>query len=419
MFAFPVSPRAAVTCVLIAVTAGVATACGGAPAASPASAADPKAPRPVKTVAAVESQLERVIAVTGTLAAEEQVTVSFKVTGRLDGLDVDLGSSVAKGQAIGRLVPTDFQLRVTQADAALQQARARLGLTAEGTDETVDLAKTALVRQAQAVLDQSRLTRDRAASFANQKIGSQADLDAAEANYRVAEGRYQDAIEEVRNRQALLVQRRTELELAKQALSDSRLTAPFAGRVRERHATPGQYLASGAPVVTIVRVNPLRLRVSIPERESSSVRVGQLVRVTVEGDSTVHNGRVVRISPAIEENSRTLSIEAEVGNPAGLLRPGSFANAEVVTEASDIAILVPASAIVSFAGVEKVFVVKDGKAVERRVTTGRRTTNQIEVLKGLSVGEPVIVSPGNLVDGAAVAASPLGGAVTMPGGGRP
>ena len=419
MFAFPASPRAAVTFILIVAATSMAAACGGRPSASPASAADPKAPRPVKVVAAIESQMERVIAVTGSLAAEEQVTVSFKVTGRLDSLDVDLGSTVQKGQAIGSLSPRDFELRVTQADAALQQARARLGLAADGTDETVDLAKAALVRQAQAVLDQSKLTRDRAASFAKQGIGSQADFEAADANYRVAEGRYQDAIEEVRNRQALLAQRRTELELAKQALSDSRLTAPFAGRVRERHATPGQYLATGAPVVTIVKVHPLRLRVSIPERESSSVRVGQVVRVTLEGDSTMHQGRVSRISPAIEENSRTMNIEAEVANPGGLLRPGAFANAEVVTEARDKAILIPATAIVSFAGVEKVFVVKDGKAVERRVTTGRRATNQVEVLKGLAVGEPVIVSPGNLVDGAAVAASPLSGAVAMPGGGRP
>lgn len=387
----------------------LSVACGSRPAASSGAAPDAKAPRAVQVTPAVESQLERTIAVTGTLAAEEQVTVSFKVTGRLDSLDVDLGSSVEQGQSIGRLTATDFMLRVSQADAALQQARARLGLVAEGSDDTVDVSRTALVRQAQAVLDQARLTRDRAASFAKAGIGSQADLDAAEANFRVAEGRYQDAIEEVRNRQAVLMQRKTERELARQALSDSRLTAPFAGRVRERHATPGQYLATGAPVVTIVRVNPLRLRVSVPERESSSVRVGQLVRVSVEGDPAAHEGRVARISPAIEEDSRTLSIEAEVANVSGLLRPGAFANAEIVTETRDQVILVPATAVVSFAGVEKVFVVKDGKALERRVTTGRRATSQVEILRGLTAGEPVVVVPGNLVDGAAVAITPTTG----------
>jgi RND family efflux transporter MFP subunit len=346
--------------------------------------------------------------VTGTLAAEEQVTVSFKVPGRLDSLEVDLGSTVGGGQLLGRLVPTDFELRITQSDAALQQARARLGLTGDEGDQ-IDPAQTAVVRQARAVLDQATLTRDRTAATAKKGIVSQADLDAAEAAFRVAEGRYQDALEEVRNRQAILSQRRIELELARQALSDSRLTAPFAGRVRERHATPGQYLAAGTPVATIVKVHPLRLRLSIPEREAASVRIGQLVRVSLEGDPAVYEGRVARVSPAIEEDSRTLSIEAEVANPGGTLRPGAFANAEVVTESRDTTVLVPSAAVVSFAGVERVFVVSGGKVAERRVTTGRRDGARVEVTQGLKPGDSVVVNPGNLVDGEAVAPAPGGG----------
>jgi RND family efflux transporter MFP subunit len=385
--------------------------CAGGSSAAPAAeggANGTSRPRTVSVAPAQEARLDRTVSVTGTLAAEEQVVVSFKVAGRLDSLAVDLGSSVGAGQVLGRLVPTDFELRVTQAEAALQQARARLGLTGEEGDQ-VDPAHTAVVRQARAVLDQATLTRDRTAATAKKGIVSQADLDAAEAAFRVAEGRYQDALEEVRNRQAILSQRRIELELARQALSDSRLTAPFAGRVRERQASPGQYLAAGAPVVTIVKVHPLRLRLSIPEREAAAVRVGLPVRVTLEGDATVHEGRVARVSPAIEEDSRTLSIEAEVANPAGTLRPGAFANAEVVTESRDTAILIPAAALVSFAGVERVFVVAGGKAAERRVTTGRRDGGRVEVTEGLKPGESVVVGPGNLVDGEAVAAAAAGG----------
>jgi multidrug efflux pump subunit AcrA (membrane-fusion protein) len=92
-----------------------------------------------------------------------------------------------------------------------------------------------------------------------------------------------------------------------------------------------------------------------------------------------------------------------------VLRPGAFANAEVVTESRDITILGPATTLVSFAGVDRVFVVKDGKAFERRVTTGRREADRIEVIKGLTAGEPVVVSPGNLVDGEAVSATNAGG----------
>jgi RND family efflux transporter MFP subunit len=133
------------------------------------------------------------------------------------------------------------------------------------------------------------------------------------------------------------------------------------------------------------------------------------VRVTLEGDTAVHEGRVARVSPAIEESSRTLSIEAEVANPTGTLRPGAFANASVVTESRDTTILVPAASVVSFAGVERVFVVSDGKAVERRVTTGRRDGTRVEVTDGLKPGETVVVNPGNLVDGEAVSLPLAGG----------
>jgi len=389
----------------------LSVACGGGSSSSPGGAAPATtaAARSVQVVKAAESRLESSIEVTGTLAAEDQVTLSFKVAGRLDSLAVDLGSHVEQGAVIGKMTSTDFVLRVNQADAALQQARARLGLVAGGSNDSVTVEDTAVVRQAKAVLDQAKLTRDRAETFVKDGIGSQANLDEATASWKVAEGRYQDAIEEVRNRQALLTQRRTELELAKQALTDSTLTAPFSGRVRERHATPGQFLGTGAPVVTIVKVNPLRLRLSIPEREASAVRTGLAVRVLLEGDPRVYEGRVSRISPAIEESSRTLSIEAEVANPNGVLRPGAFANAEVVTESTQVAILVPETALASFAGVDKVFVVTAGKATERRVTLGRRHDGQVEVLAGLKVGEDVVTVPGNLIDGEAVTAAGAGG----------
>ena len=189
----------------------------------------------------------------------------------------------------------------------------------------------------------------------------------------MAESRYQDALEEVRNRQAMLEQRRTELELARQAVRDSSLTSPLDGMVRERHVTEGQYLAAGSPAVTIVRMHPLRLRVSVPERDSQAVRVNQVVQVTVEGDTTSYPGRVARISPAIDEASRSLMVEAEVPNPDGAAASGLVCQrVDCLGTDSDRAVIVPTSALVTFAGVEKVLSVKDGKVVEKRVTVGRR-----------------------------------------------
>lgn len=370
--------------------------------------------REVEVVPATTDRLVRAVNVTGTLAAEEQVTLSLKVTGRLQELYVDLGSRVARGQVLARLVPTDFNLRVSQAQAALQQARARLGLPLEGEDDRVVVEQTSLVRSARALLEEAKLNRDRTATFVERGIAAKATLDSAEAALKVADSRYQDAIEEVLNRQAVLDQRRTELELARQAARDAQLTSPLDGVVRERHVTVGQYLAAGSPAVTIVRMHPLRLRVAVPEREAPQIRVNQQVQVQVEGDPNAHVGRVARISPAIDEASRTLMVEAEVPNRQGVLRPGSFANAAIVSDSAEPAVSVPSSALVTFAGVEKVLTVKDGKVVEKRVSVGRRERDRLEIVSGLAAGELVIAQPGNLVEGAPVRVA--GG--RAPSGGR-
>jgi RND family efflux transporter MFP subunit len=373
------------------------------PAARAQTAPTPPAARPVHVVAAAEGRLPRVVTVTGTLAADEQVAAAFKVEGRLGELTVDLGSRVRQGDVIARLDATDFGLRLEQAEAALRQARARLGLPLEGAEDRVDVEETSLVREARAVLDEARLTRDRSRQLWKEELIARAQMDAAVAQALVAEGRYQAAVEEIRNRQALLAERRSAVSLARQQLADTALRAPIDGAVRERRASVGEFLAAGAPVVTLVRVDPLRLRVSVPERDAPSIRAGQAVEVHVEGDPTAHRGRVTRLSPAIQEDSRTLVVEAEVANPAGRLRPGSFARAEIVIEADRTAVLVPRSAIVTFAGLEKVIGVQDGRTVEKRVRTGRRVGDRVEVTEGLAAGEPVVVEPGNLTGGQPVA----------------
>src|SRR5207302_2046127 len=131
----------------------------------------------------------------------------------------------------------------------------------------------------------------------------------------------------------------------------------------------------------------------------AGVRVGHAVALTVEGDPTVYRGRVVRLSPIVQEQNRTLLVEAEVPNERGFLRPGSFARVDIMTEVSQPVITVPSSAIIVFAGVEKVLVVRQGKSAEVRVTTGRRLGEDVEIVDGLKRGDPVIARPGNLVGG--------------------
>jgi RND family efflux transporter MFP subunit len=150
-----------------------------------------------------------------------------------------------------------------------------------------------------------------------------------------------------------------------------------------------------------VRIDPLRLRLDVPEREAQSIRNGQTVRVTAEGDAESYLGYVKRLSPTISEQSRVLAVEADVRN-SGRLRPGAFVRAEIVTNQTSTAVTVPPTAIVTFAGIDKVLVVENGKALEKAVTTGRRSSDWIEIKAGVNIGQTVVVDPGNLQSGQAV-----------------
>lgn len=360
--------------------------------------AEAREPRQVKIARVSEISMEQTVTVTGTLAAYDQATVSAKVPGRVKSIAVDLGSVVRQGQIIAQIEQQDYQLRLQQAEAALAQSRARVGLPPEGKDDRIDPEKTGTVRQAQALLDEAKLKLERAENLFQRGVLAKAQLDAAEAEHKVALSRYQDAVEEIRNRQALVVQRRSELEIARQQLADSSIYAPFNGVVQEKRASIGEYLAAGAPIVNVVRMDPLRLRAEVPERESRNVHVGLAVRVTLEGDPNVYGGKIARISPAISAQNRVLIVEAEVHNN-GQLRPGSYARVEIVSADNNLALGVPANAIVTFAGIDKVILVQDGKSVEKPITLGRRTSDWAEVLSGLKAGDVVVINPGNLQSG--------------------
>jgi membrane fusion protein, multidrug efflux system len=359
------------------------------------------AARAVRTAVVAEQRMERTVSVNGALAARDETTLSVKVPGRLQTIAVDLGSVVRQGQLIAQVEPRDYELQLKQAEALLGQARARLGLSLQGDDDKIELDQTSLVKEAKARLDEARKNRDRIESLAAQGILSQSERETADASYEVAANRYRDALEEANNRRAQLVQRRVEVDIARKQLADTAIQAPFDGAVQERRASQGEYLTAGSPVATVVRMDPLRMRVEVPEVAAAAVRIGQNVRLALDGDPSPHKGTINRVSPGITRDSHMLVVEADVPND-GSLRPGSFARAEIITKEDDRGLCVPASAITTFAGIEKVFVVEKGKVVEKPVTTGRRGGDWVEIVIGLKTGEVVVLDPGNLQTGQAV-----------------
>lgn len=354
--------------------------------------------RSVQLVEAREQSLERWLILDGSLRADEVATLGAVVAGRLLEVPVDLGSRVEFGVVLARLDPAPFRLRLQQARAAVSEARSLLGLPLAGDDDTVDVEAAAIVRQARAVLAeaQANLTRMRS-SFEQGLIGA-SDLEPAVAQAEVAAGRYQDALETIRTRIATLARRRSELAVAERELAETAITAPFAGAVLGRLAAPGQYLQTGAPVVELVKTDPLRLVLEVPELEAAAIAVGQEVRFQTADGGPEHEGTVVRLAPGLREASRTLRLEAEVPNADALLRPGSFVRARLELAPAP-AVLVPVGAVRRFAGVEKVAVAREGRAHLVVVRTGRRVGEEFEILEGLAAGATVVREIGDLVDG--------------------
>lgn len=359
------------------------------------------APRLVRTAAVSHRGIERTVATLGEFAPNHQTVLSAKVPGRLREVLVDRGSQVRQGEVIARLEDEDYELRVRQAQAAWAQARAQLGLPPEG-ENRIALDQTSLVKEARAILNEARAEFQRVTNLAQEGILSQAEVESATAAHQVAQNRYEKALEEARHRQAILEQRAVELEIARKQLKDAVITAPYDGLIQERRASPGDYLTPGSPLAVLVGIHPLRLKLEISERDSPKVKAGQSVRIQLEGRSQTHFGTITRLSPAYDEVNRTRTIEADVPNEYGTLHPGAFAPSEIIVDNDTPVLTIPPQAILSFAGVDKVFRVKDGKALETRVTTGQRTEEWVEITSGLSEAEIVVINPGNLQSGQAV-----------------
>lgn len=347
---------------------------------------------PVKVARAQERILDRQVEVVGTLLADDEVVVSSQVEGILDRIQVDLGSVVHQGDLIAQLDQREFRLRLEQAQAALAQARARLGLLAGDSDE-IDPEQTPLVRQARAAYEDAKSKYESAKKLlATGDIAEQRYIEAEKA-FRAREAAYQAALDDVRQQLVGIRGLRAQVRLAEKNLADTLIRAPLTGSVTLKQASAGEYLRVGTPIVTLVKLTPLRLRADVPEPYAAQVAVGRELRFTVDalGSATFH-GRITRVSPSVNPETRSLTIEAEVDNRQRQLKPGYFARIQVVVQPGAKAVMIPSSAVVSYVGLTKVFVVESNRAVERSVKLGARADDWIEVIDGVRPQERVVTS---------------------------
>lgn len=364
-----------------------------------------EAPLPVTVVPVRTQEVQRTIDFVGTLHANEEVSIASEVEGRIASVEVDLGDRVTQGQVLAKVDDTAFRLAVAQAEGSLRETLAKLGLE-QVPPPAFDVTKTSLVVKAKAELDDARVNLKRLQELYDQKIISAQERDAAATRYATSQATYKNAIEEAKALVASAYGKEAQLGEAKKHLRDTGIVAPLAGSISERVVSPGEYVKTGDKLFTLVQDDPLKLRGMIPERFAPDVQTGQRVELRVDAfPGRVFQGALARISPSAEVTSRSFLIEGLIDNPERLLKPNFFANAAIFTRVDPNAVTIPQQALVTFAGVTKVFVIDNGVARERVVQPGVRVgTNEVEIVQGVKPGELVAVSGlTRLNDGTAVA----------------
>jgi RND family efflux transporter MFP subunit len=329
--------------------------------------------------------------VVGTLAAREEVVVSAEVDGRVARLAHDLGDRVTAGEALIELDAEKLQYRAEAQRAALEQARARYGASADSDLPPLDKVPNVVSTAAQMADAQQQL--ERARSLAGRNLVSRSDLDTAQTRFDTATAAHDRALASARQLRADIEAQTSSLRLAQRNLRDAVVRAPFDGYVAERLVSPGQYLQPQAPVMRIVRLQPLKLLSEVPEKFAPWIETGRELAVRVDAfPSETFGGRVVRISPAVNLKSRAFAIEGEVPNADGRLKPGTFARVQITTDHVDRAVTIPVAAVQSRYGTNRVFTVQNGQLVGKEIVLGDRLGDRVEVSTGLDAGTKIVAA---------------------------
>lgn len=326
----------------------------------------------------------------GVLVANEISTIGSRLPGRVVEAPIDVGDLVQAGQTLLQLETTEYLLVVRQAEARLQQARAAVGAMPGMANEQLDPSKAPPVLEALAVMQDAKNQRDRLRKLSLPDAISEAELQAAEAAVLVAEAQYTASLNGARERLAAIRVAEAELAVAQRNLEECTIAAPFDGAVQNRAIAVGSFVTPGQTLLTLAETNRLRFRGAVPERYSSLIQLGKKVDIQTQFPSHSVAAKVSRIAPIIDPLTRSIAFEVGIENPDQSIAAGSFATARVILDESTKSIAVPRSALIRFAGVDKVWVVSNGICKTQTVEIGRQKDGWIEILSGLQIGTIIL-----------------------------
>jgi RND family efflux transporter MFP subunit len=392
--------------VLIVVAVSLAAACGSGngntKAAPPGKGASkggrgggPGAGGPVtvQTTTVQRIAIQRNVDLAGSLVSPDQAKVSSEVAGVVQQISMELGQEVTAGQVVAKLDPRELELALYRAESQLRQTEAQLGIDGMKVKEPPPDEQISSIRMAIANRDDAQAQLRRAQRLRSQNLLSQADLDTAETKVKVTEANYQTAIENVQSLKATLQDRRHAVTLAQKKLNDTNIRASISGQISERLVQQGEFIRENTPVVSIVQMNPLKVRTAIQERYAGLVRPGLTVEFSVESaPGQKFTGKVAYVSPSVDQTTRTFPVEVLVDNSDRRLKPGFFAQGVILTHRDENVMAVPDDAISRLAGVSNVYVIEQGKIRQQSVSLGEHVGDLFELLGGLKGDETLASS---------------------------
>jgi multidrug efflux pump subunit AcrA (membrane-fusion protein) len=382
---------------LIAIAVIASAGCSRSETAQ-ASGRDEAAKR-VKTELVRQDSVRRSVEVIGTLAAEDEVTVSSQVEGVVSRIAADLGDRVRVGQALVELDREKLQYNFDQQKAALARALAKYGASEPG--QLPPIEQTPDVKKAAAELLQARQAYERAEELHRRQLIPKQQLDDADATLRAKQATYDASLQNAKDLRADIDASNASMKLADRQFRDGVIRAPFDGHVQKRLVSLGELVKAQMPVMSIVRMDPLKVTAEIPERLAPWINVGQPVELYVDAyPDRMIEGTVSRISPAVNTQTRSFPFEAHVPNHDVQLKPGTFARVHIETSRVDQVVTLPFEALQYRYGVNRVFVIDGDRLAARELKVGERVGDRIEILNGIKPGEAVALTDvEKLVDG--------------------
>jgi multidrug efflux pump subunit AcrA (membrane-fusion protein) len=391
----PVFRSARVGSLAAAIVACAAASCSKSPSAQ----ARDDAPKSVQVQEVREDVVRRNVDVVGTLAAADDVVVSSETDGTVSRILADLGDRVRAGQALVELDREKQQYSLDQQRAGLARALAKYGAAEPGRLPAIEL--TPDVQKAAAELQQAKQAHQRAEELHRRQLLARQQLDDAEATLQAKQAGYDAAVQNAKNLRADIDVSDAGMKLADRQLRDTFIRAPFDGYVQKRLVSLGELVKAQAPVMSVVRIDPLKVTAEIPERMAPWIKTGAPVALNVDAyPERKFTGTLTRISPAVNTQTRAFPFEAQVPNAEALLKPGTFARVHIETSQEDRVVTVPYASLQYRYGVNRVFVLEKDTLAVRELKVGERLGDRVEVLSGVKAGDRIAVSDvEKLVDG--------------------